>query len=95
VRRAGARPRANGSRARRARKAKSSGGANRKIAFDGLIAIEYPAASPAAAAACHVRESRARRQKYAAISSATVEGKSGTVDSPSTCGSVSSVYFWW
>src|SRR6266542_587469 len=92
---AGASASANGTSARHLRTRYSSAGANRKIEFDGLIAIAYPAARPAAAAEYQPDESRERRQKYAATSSATVDGKSGTEERPRNCGSVSSVYFWW
>ena len=93
---AGARPAAKVSTLRRRVKSRRRAGATRKIEFDGLIAIEYPAASPAASPLCQPEAaSAARRQKYADTSRATVEGKSGTDDSPSSWGSVNSVYFWW
>src|SRR4051795_2276437 len=74
VRTAGASPAAKTSSAPRRSNRKRAAGATRKIELDGLIAIDQPAASPAAAAGCQPGDSSARTQRYAETSNATVAG---------------------
>ena len=93
---AGASPSTNGKTVRqRVIEEEEQRGATRKMALDGLTAIEYPAAKPAATIVQRLRVSSARRQKYAETRRPTMLGKSDIAVSPTMWGIVSSVYFWW